>query len=112
MSTLRTRGIEIAFDEAGQGNPIVLLHGFPLNRSMWSEQVKALRTKYRVITPDLRGHGKQPWFMNPRRWKSLRTMSRLCWTNLKSNARPSQVSRWAATSRSLSATFTRIELIR
>ncbi len=58
MTALRTRGIEIAFDEAGHGNPVVLLHGFPLNRSMWSEQVEVLRTNYRVITPDLRGHGE------------------------------------------------------
>jgi len=58
MSTLRIRGIEIAFDDVGHDEPVVLLHGFPLNRSMWSEQVEALRANYRVVTPDLRGHGE------------------------------------------------------
>ena len=38
--------------------PVVLLHGFPLNRSMWSELAAALAPRYRVVTPDLRGHGE------------------------------------------------------
>lgn len=60
MSTrrARVRGIEMAYDEAGRGTPVVLLHGFPFNRSMWSEQVEALSERHRVITPDLRGHGE------------------------------------------------------
>jgi 3-oxoadipate enol-lactonase len=58
MSTTRVRGIEMAYDEAGSGSPVVLLHGYPFNRSMWREQVAALSAKYRVITPDLRGHGE------------------------------------------------------
>lgn len=55
----RVRGIEVAYDAAGAegGEPVVLLHGFPFNRSMWREQVEALRDTHRVITPDLRGHG-------------------------------------------------------
>ncbi|HYH85471.1 MAG TPA: alpha/beta fold hydrolase [Pyrinomonadaceae bacterium] len=54
----RLRGIEIAYDDAGEGTPIVLLHGFPFNRSMWREQTESLRGAWRVITPDLRGHGE------------------------------------------------------
>lgn len=57
MSVLRVRDIEMAFDDSGRGQPVVLLHGFPLNRSMWGEQVEALGKSYRVIAPDLRGHG-------------------------------------------------------
>ncbi len=60
MSTRRVRGrdIEMAYTEAGQGSPVVLLHGFPFNRSLWSEQLEALRARHRVVTPDLRGHGE------------------------------------------------------
>ncbi|MCA1849465.1 MAG: alpha/beta fold hydrolase [Acidobacteria bacterium] len=59
MSPLaRVRGIEISYSETGSGTPVVLLHGYPFNRSMWSEQVEALSAKHRVITPDLRGHGE------------------------------------------------------
>ncbi|MFN8635728.1 MAG: alpha/beta fold hydrolase [Chloroflexota bacterium] len=37
--------------------PVVLLHGFPLNGAMWDEVVSALSDRYRVVVPDLRGHG-------------------------------------------------------
>jgi pimeloyl-ACP methyl ester carboxylesterase len=48
----------MAYDVLGSGPPVVLLHGFPFNRSLWREQAEALRDRYRVITPDLRGHGE------------------------------------------------------
>ena len=56
----RVRGIEIAYDVAGEegGAAVVLIHGFPFNRSMWREQVEALRDRHRVVTLDLRGHGE------------------------------------------------------
>jgi 3-oxoadipate enol-lactonase len=57
MSRARVRGIEMAYDVEGSGPAVVLLHGFPFNRSMWREQVEALSASYRVVTPDLRGHG-------------------------------------------------------
>jgi 3-oxoadipate enol-lactonase len=37
---------------------VVLLHGYPFNRSLWRDQIAALAKDYRVIAPDLRGHGK------------------------------------------------------
>ena len=58
MSTLRVRGIEIGYTDTGEGVPVVLLHGFPFNRSMWREQAEVLREKHRVVTPDLLGHGE------------------------------------------------------
>jgi 3-oxoadipate enol-lactonase len=51
-------GVRLAFSDTGSGEPVVLLvHGFPLNRSMWDPQLGALRTVARVIAPDLRGFG-------------------------------------------------------
>jgi pimeloyl-ACP methyl ester carboxylesterase len=58
MSTARVRDIEMAYDDVGSGPPLILLHGFPFNRSMWREQAEALSERYRVITPDLRGMGE------------------------------------------------------
>ena len=55
---IRVRGIEMAYDVEGSGPPVVLLHGYPFNRSMWREQVEALQGSFRVITPDLRGLGE------------------------------------------------------
>ncbi|HEX8492952.1 MAG TPA: alpha/beta hydrolase [Pyrinomonadaceae bacterium] len=58
MKSARVRGIEMAYDDEGSGQPVVLLHGYPFNRSMWREQVEVLSDSYRVITPDLRGLGE------------------------------------------------------
>jgi len=37
---------------------IVFIHGFPLDKSMWNNQIEILKTDYRVITYDIRGHGE------------------------------------------------------
>jgi 3-oxoadipate enol-lactonase len=58
MPRVRVREIEVAYDDVGRGPALVLLHGFPFNRSMWAEQREALAAAYRVITPDLRGMGE------------------------------------------------------
>jgi pimeloyl-ACP methyl ester carboxylesterase len=50
--------IQLQYSDEGGGMPIVLLHGFPLSSAIWHEQQRALTGLYRVITPDLRGHGK------------------------------------------------------
>lgn len=48
------------YSEAGAGTPVVLLHGFPLSGAIWHEQQKQFSAHYRVIVPDLRGHGRSP----------------------------------------------------
>ena len=52
--------VELAYDEAGAGPAVVLVHGHPFNRSMWAPQLAALGGRYRVIAPDLRGYGGSP----------------------------------------------------
>jgi 3-oxoadipate enol-lactonase len=52
--------VELAYDEAGTGPVVVLIHGHPFNRSMWAPQLAALAGGYRVIAPDLRGYGGSP----------------------------------------------------
>ena len=58
MSFIRVNDIQLAYTDAGLGLPVVLLHGYPFNRTLWNEQVSALSNSYRVITPDLRGLGE------------------------------------------------------
>ena len=43
--------------EAGQGDPVLLLHGFPQNWWEWRGVIPGLAEKHRVIVPDLRGTG-------------------------------------------------------
>src|ERR1700743_1314994 len=52
--------VDLAYDEAGAGPAVVLIHGHPFNRSMWTPQLTALADGYRVIAPDLRGYGDSP----------------------------------------------------
>src|SRR5436309_15993252 len=52
--------VALSFSEAGSGTPVLLLHGFPLSRAIWRKQQDDLSDCCRVITPDLRGHGKSP----------------------------------------------------
>jgi pimeloyl-ACP methyl ester carboxylesterase len=52
--------VKLHYSEAGQGMPVVLLHGFPLSSAIWHKQQDRLKDLYRVITPDLRGHGQSP----------------------------------------------------
>ncbi len=56
---MRTRidGFEIEYDVRGKGPAVLLLHAFPLGRSMWEPQVEALATTHRVVRFDARGFG-------------------------------------------------------
>ena len=53
--------VPMAYKEHGQGEPIVLLHAFPLNGRMWEPQVPALEGNHRVIIPDYPGFGRSPY---------------------------------------------------
>jgi 3-oxoadipate enol-lactonase len=48
---------EIVYRVLGEGLPLVLLHPFPVNHEFWLPAAQALAGRYRVILPDLRGHG-------------------------------------------------------
>ena len=51
-------GITIAYHDQGTGPPIVFLHAFPLNRTMWAAQEAALSRRFRTISIDARGLGE------------------------------------------------------
>jgi 3-oxoadipate enol-lactonase len=52
--------VQLFFETRGQGLPVVLLHGFPFDHTIWAAQAEALSDSFRIITPDLRGHGQSP----------------------------------------------------
>jgi pimeloyl-ACP methyl ester carboxylesterase len=60
MTSIAMRGTTLHYDDAGPsaGLPVLLIHGHPFNRTLWTPQVEALvAAGHRVITPDLRGYG-------------------------------------------------------
>lgn len=58
MKIKTVNDISIAFLDQGQGVPVVLVHGFPFDHTMWNAQIKTLSGTHRVIAPDLRGFGR------------------------------------------------------
>jgi pimeloyl-ACP methyl ester carboxylesterase len=62
MQTLAHRQIRsgdagIVYRVLGEGPPVILLHPFPANHEFWLPVAQILSTRYRLILPDLRGHG-------------------------------------------------------
>jgi pimeloyl-ACP methyl ester carboxylesterase len=56
---LTVNGLELAVHDGGQGEPVLLLHGWPDTHSVWRHQIAALNAGgYRTIAPDLRGSGE------------------------------------------------------
>jgi 3-oxoadipate enol-lactonase len=53
-------GVKLAYDDAGSGDCVVLIHGHPFDRALWQPQLAALRDGFRVVAPDLRGFGHSP----------------------------------------------------
>lgn len=50
-------GVQLHVAEAGQGEPVLLLHGFPQHWYAWRRVIPLLSGRYRLICPDLRGFG-------------------------------------------------------
>lgn len=58
MPFFELAGQKLFFEELGQGTPIVLVHGYPLDGRVWQDVGRILSKSCRVIVPDLRGFGQ------------------------------------------------------
>src|ERR1700720_1293827 len=57
LRKIKSGDAEILYRVLGEGPPVVLLHPFPANHEFWLPVAEVLSTRYRMILPDLRGHG-------------------------------------------------------
>jgi pimeloyl-ACP methyl ester carboxylesterase len=57
MRRIKSAGAEISYDVLGDGVPVLLLHPFPVNHEFWLPIAQSLSSRYRLIMPDMRGHG-------------------------------------------------------
>ena len=55
---VETNGLKIYYEEHGQGEALLLLHGFTGSHETWDLYIEELEKEYRLIIPDLRGHGR------------------------------------------------------
>ena len=57
MIAMLPGGLELSYDEAGSGMPLLFIHGWPHDRTLWAAQLSGLQTQARCLAPDLRGFG-------------------------------------------------------
>jgi pimeloyl-ACP methyl ester carboxylesterase len=50
-------GLRVHYAEAGEGRPVLLLHGWPQHHRLWRHVIEMMRDRFRLIAPDLRGFG-------------------------------------------------------
>jgi 3-oxoadipate enol-lactonase len=60
MKSIAISSTMISYVDRGTGAPVLLIHGFPLDHTMWDAQIESLAARSRVIAPDLRGFGRTP----------------------------------------------------
>lgn len=58
MPWSRSNGVNIFYEVAGEGPPLVLLHANPFDHTMWLYQLAHFSRRYTVVAPDLRGYGR------------------------------------------------------
>jgi pimeloyl-ACP methyl ester carboxylesterase len=58
MQKTIVNGLELAYARRGRGQPLVLLHGYPLDHHIWDEMTPLLEDKFDLLLPDLRGFGE------------------------------------------------------
>ncbi len=58
LKDINLAGATLSVADVGQGPPILFAHGFPLDHTMWSQQLAELSRDHRCIAPDLRGFGQ------------------------------------------------------
>ena len=58
LQFIQRAGAKIVYEVRGSGPPLLLLHPFPTNRHFWDPICPSLELRYRLIVPDLRGHGE------------------------------------------------------
>src|SRR5215510_3546485 len=56
--TISYEGKKIFYRSIGNGNPVLLVHGFGEDGNVWTNQVEALKSKYHLVVPDLPGSGR------------------------------------------------------
>lgn len=91
---LEANGTRFYYEMAGEGEPLLLIHGFNLDNRMWDEQVAALAESYKVIRFDLRGFGKTPATNLPLRYTMMYVLYWRDWASKKHTWRVFPLGEW------------------
>lgn len=58
MKKIKVNGFDLAFERRGRGAPLVLIHGYPLDHTIWEKAAPLLEKDFDLILPDMRGFGQ------------------------------------------------------
>ncbi len=58
MLKAKVNGVELAYEVYGEGEPLILAHGYTASKEMWDGQIGPFSERYRVVVYDARGHGE------------------------------------------------------
>jgi pimeloyl-ACP methyl ester carboxylesterase len=61
MAKINRNGVDIYYEVHGDGPPVLLTHGYSASAHMWAGQVEPFSKQYKLITWDMRGHGKSDY---------------------------------------------------
>lgn len=75
MPSINRDGVEIYYEVHGQGTPLLLTHGYSSTSAMWQGQIDLLAKQYRLITWDMRGHGKSDYPDDPPAYSEPHTVA-------------------------------------
>ncbi len=75
VGVVEVNGASIAYEVAGAGHPLILVHAGIADRQMWDEQFDIFAQHYRVIRYDMRGYGQTPMVAGPfAHWRDLHAL--------------------------------------
>ena len=74
MAKLDRGGVAIHYDIEGEGPVLLLSHGYSATGEMWRDQVEALKDRFRVVTWDMRGHGRSDYPDEPAAYSEALTV--------------------------------------
>lgn len=79
MNYITSDDADLVYTVTGNGLPVVLLHPFPVHHGFWQPVTAALSSRYRLILPDLRGHGDSGVGQGPAKMaKHAQDLARIC----------------------------------
>jgi len=65
MEKIQVNNITLAYKRLGNGSPLMLIHGYPLDHTIWNDAAELLKNDFDLILPDLRGFGQSTTVETP-----------------------------------------------
>ena len=79
MNTITANGIDLSYVDSGAGRPLLLVHGFPVDHSIWASQIPARRGNVASLPPTCAASAKAGPATASSQWKCWPTIWPRCW---------------------------------